>query len=577
MSTWVALEPLSASVEAGQQTDVRLRIRNTGDVVEEYHVDVVGDSATWCSIEPSSVRLYPGTTGSVSLKFQPPRSPDATAGPHPYGVRVRPIETPDAVTVHEGNITVAPFTDIRAELMPVTVRGWRHAKPRLVVDNYGNVPLTASVIAESSDRSIDADTRIPAFQVLPGHAHFSTLRLRPTRTLWLGRRRSHPYTATVQPSGAAAVPVNGTYMQSSLMPTWVSRLAMMFVLLAAVFIALWFLAHPGVSSSATSQTGLSPAADVHPVSDGGGGAGPGSGTGGNSGGNSGGSGFGGSSPGGSSGSGGSSSGSGSSGSSTPHAPGLKPGGLWKLASQKGITAVDTVGRNPGKGAHVTWCRTTRCATFNGTSTAFVTKHPAVNTGTGKSFTVSAAVYLATTRDGTVTAVSQSSRTDSGFALQYYGKDKRWSFTRLVHDTRTEKRSDRAISSREAASGRWAYLTGVYDAADHQLRLYVNGKLQHTASDRTPFAAKDGLVIGRSEYGGKAVDWFPGAIRDVETFGDALSSTQVLDLAKSEADLHAKHPDVHLSKRHKSSSKLAHKHTRKHKTRVSEPVHTHLHK
>jgi uncharacterized protein (DUF58 family) len=73
VTTWVALEPLSVDVEAGGEAEVTLRVRNTSDVVEEYHVDVVGDPGQWCTAEPSVLRLYPGTTGEVRLTFAPPR------------------------------------------------------------------------------------------------------------------------------------------------------------------------------------------------------------------------------------------------------------------------------------------------------------------------------------------------------------------------------------------------------------------------------------------------------------------------------------------------------------------------
>lgn len=102
---------------------MRLRLRNTGDVVDEYRFEPVGDIAPWTTVEPQPLRLYPGTTGTVELMFAPPRTPDATAGPNPYAVRITPTEHPEATTVPEGNLTITPFTEVRAELVPPTVKG----------------------------------------------------------------------------------------------------------------------------------------------------------------------------------------------------------------------------------------------------------------------------------------------------------------------------------------------------------------------------------------------------------------------------------------------------------------------
>ena len=80
VSLWTSLEPASATVDPGSSTTVRLRLRNTGDVVDEYRFEPVGDIAPWTTVEPHTLRLFPGTTGTVELRFSPPRTPDATAG-----------------------------------------------------------------------------------------------------------------------------------------------------------------------------------------------------------------------------------------------------------------------------------------------------------------------------------------------------------------------------------------------------------------------------------------------------------------------------------------------------------------
>ncbi|MFF2511419.1 hydrogenase expression protein, partial [Streptomyces sp. NPDC058086] len=79
MSLWTSLEPASSTVDPGGSVRVRLRLRNTGDVVDEYRFEPVGDVAPWAVVEPQTLRLYPGTTGTVELTFSPPRTPDAVA------------------------------------------------------------------------------------------------------------------------------------------------------------------------------------------------------------------------------------------------------------------------------------------------------------------------------------------------------------------------------------------------------------------------------------------------------------------------------------------------------------------
>ena len=82
---------------------------------------------------------------------------------------------------------------------------------------------------------------------------------------------------------------------------------------------------------------------------------------------------------------------------------------------------------------------------------------------------------------------------------------------------------RALSAQPPALGNWTLLAGVYNASDHQLQLYVNGVLQGTATDTTPFAADDAegkFVIGRALFNGQWTDWFDGRIADVMAFNQA---------------------------------------------------------
>jgi hypothetical protein len=515
VTTWTSLEPQSVTADAGGSAGALLRIRNTGDVVEEYHVDVVGEPAGWCTVEPSTLRLYPGTTEQVRLTFAPPRGPDPAAGPHPYGVRISPRQAPDAVTVTEGNVSVAPFTDVRAELLPVVVRGWRKAKPQLVVDNYGNTKLTASIQAAVQDQSIDFETRTPSFQVEPGRAHFAAFTGRPNRTLWFGRKVNHPFTATVTPSGSEMARVPGTYVQTALLPSWMSRLLVLLLALLIAFIALWLLARPSVTSEATAQITSSPAAVTQPTTPA-------------------------ASP---------------SHSATPSAPASQPAiaaptqpapkapaaagvslpapiSWWPLNDGKSTaaaTAHDTEGHNPATGTgDVQWCSPSGgCAYFDDSNSDFATSGTVLKTGPNGSFTVAAWVYLQSipANGGFATAVSQSGNTDSSFYLQYDGADGCWAFARPESDSNpiTAVRAKGCTNNYQQT---WVYLTGTFNASNNQMTMYVNGKQTGTATDPTPYVSTGPLIMGRALSGGNPMDWWYGCMHDVKVYGSALSSQQV---------------------------------------------------
>ncbi|MDF9817098.1 hypothetical protein [Streptomyces sp. SPB162] len=241
MTTWTSLEPASTTVDPGSSTTVRLRLRNTSDIVDEYRFEAVGDIAPYVSVEPASIRLFPGTTGTVELTVAPPRTPDATAGPHPYGVRILPTEHPGAATVAEGNITITTFMEVRAELVPQTVKGRFRGRPKLAVDNLGNTVLTAS-IGGGDKNSDDLSYEIvpSSVQIEPGRAAFVNATLKPRQITWVGQKQQRPYELSVRRSGFEPLVVNGTYVQRTLLPVWMMTTLSLLLALTVTGLILWF-------------------------------------------------------------------------------------------------------------------------------------------------------------------------------------------------------------------------------------------------------------------------------------------------------------------------------------------------
>lgn len=195
------------------------------------------------------------------------------------------------------------------------------------------------------------------------------------------------------------------------------------------------------------------------------------------------------------------------------------------------TAADVTGKHNGTAYNVSWDG--GAGIFTGGSDSFVsTAGPVLNTGPGKSFTVSASVFLVqipTAPHYADTAVSQDAGTDSGFYLQYFQPGNCWAFSRVATDTTNPSTSYRATSSSTPQLNTWTHLVGVFNGATGKMSLYVDGKLEGTTSDPTPFASTGSLAIGRAFYDGGDTDGFDGLITQVQVYDVALSASQVAAL------------------------------------------------
>ncbi|WP_019818752.1 LamG-like jellyroll fold domain-containing protein [Saccharomonospora saliphila] len=144
--------------------------------------------------------------------------------------------------------------------------------------------------------------------------------------------------------------------------------------------------------------------------------------------------------------------------------------------------------------------------------------------TAGSYSVSAWVKLDETTGAFQTVVSQDTGHNSAFFLQYSGVDRRWamSFVGL-----------RALSPAEPEPGRWYHLTGVRDAAEGTMSLFVDGEKVDTVNACSAGESDGTTVIGRAQYGGAEVDHLRGDVDDVRIFDRALSDDEVAALASRE--------------------------------------------
>ncbi|MFC9692236.1 LamG domain-containing protein [Kribbella sp. NPDC056951] len=149
--------------------------------------------------------------------------------------------------------------------------------------------------------------------------------------------------------------------------------------------------------------------------------------------------------------------------------------------------------------------------------------------TSKSFTVSAWVKL--DQAGTVfrTAVSQNAGRISGFFLQYNPNSKKWNFMMPASDADAAPRHV-AESMGLAVPGRWTHLTGVFDDAGKQVKLYVDGVEGTTASHPNPWHATGTTQLGRAQYQAVGVDNWLGSLDDVQVYNRVLAAGEIDDLA-----------------------------------------------
>jgi hypothetical protein len=242
MGAIAALEPAALQVQPGDEVTATLRVRNAGSVVDEFTFEVVGTPADWITVSPEVLRLLPGSEEEATVTLRPPRSADVGSGAIPFGIKVNPKEDPAGSVVEEGTVTVAPFAEVTAELLPRTSQGRRRARHELAIDNRGNDQLNADITAFDDDQLLEFEVRDPGIVVEPGQARFTQVDVRPHKRFWRGPEKTLPFHVVVQSmDGIPPVTVDGTMVQRPVLPKWFWKALLALLALLLLLLLLWYL------------------------------------------------------------------------------------------------------------------------------------------------------------------------------------------------------------------------------------------------------------------------------------------------------------------------------------------------
>ncbi|GAA5024711.1 hypothetical protein [Actinopolymorpha pittospori] len=297
MATSAYLDMTALQLTPGGSVQCRVAVTNHGSVVESYNLRVTGDLATFASVEPPTLSLYPDAEGSATLTFDLPVDAPVEAGDIPFAVVVEPHEHPGDVAVPEGTVTVQARDALTGELTPRTSHGRRRARHSLAVDNRGNRAVTLEFAGKDPDALLGFRFRPERLRIAPGTAAFVTVDVRAVDRIWRGTPATRTFTVhaldvaaareqgdrvapalaatgpasatvTAAPAPGPAQPgvgrtprratprepvvsVDGTMLQDVTLPSWLGRAVLATVAGAVALVALWFLAiRPAIQSTA---------------------------------------------------------------------------------------------------------------------------------------------------------------------------------------------------------------------------------------------------------------------------------------------------------------------------------------
>ncbi|MEQ8439293.1 MAG: hypothetical protein RIB65_17515 [Ilumatobacter fluminis] len=251
MGASAAFDRPTLPVEPGASAEVRLRVRNTGDVVDSFTFESVGIAPNWVTFEPVEIRLFPETEEFVTVRVSPPRASDTPLGELTFAVRVISAEDPDGSVAEELTLVIGDFGQRFGELHPKTSTGRTKGVHELAVDNFGNTEITPSFEGIQPDGLLTVEIKPPSVEVAPGTAALATVTVRPRKRFWRGQPKSIPFQVVVQEGEDEPQLIDANFLQQPMVPKWFWKALLALLALLILLFLLWkLLLEPSVESTA---------------------------------------------------------------------------------------------------------------------------------------------------------------------------------------------------------------------------------------------------------------------------------------------------------------------------------------
>jgi uncharacterized membrane protein len=240
----VSLSATELQLQAGGMPEVvTVQLRNLGEIVDKFLVQVEGIDDAWYSRSASSIALMPQTTDQVQISFQPPKQRGVRARTYPFAVTVSSQSKPEEATIITGQIAVLPLVEYKLKVAPYRVSSRRKANFRVNLANTGM--SEAKIHLEATD--LDEGLRFKFKEEEPVVAAWKTIEVpmvaRPKRASTVGERKRYDIVITATTEDGNTQTVNCEFNHRPLMASWrpIWRLIRVIIFLGIIGVAIYYI------------------------------------------------------------------------------------------------------------------------------------------------------------------------------------------------------------------------------------------------------------------------------------------------------------------------------------------------
>jgi serine/threonine protein kinase len=249
----VVVSPTNVDVDAGGRVDLQVELLNQGMTVDHFQVGVQGLSPSWVTVPQESLRLMPGTRGSLPVSIHPPQDSSAGSGQHRYRLAVTSMTNAQETATVTGTINIRPFERFTADIRPkaLKVKGIS----RVLIRNDSNFDATYRVGGQDPGEAIRFDASQKQIKIPAGNSSTVDLTIESKNRPFMGRSQTLPFTVNVTTSSNLHQSIPGQLEVRPVLPRWLPALlgALLAILCLATAGVYYFTNQGNVNATATVE------------------------------------------------------------------------------------------------------------------------------------------------------------------------------------------------------------------------------------------------------------------------------------------------------------------------------------
>ncbi len=183
MSLRASITPDRTMAYAGIPVFATVTVANTADLVDAFEIRVLGVDRSWVQCSPERLQLFPQTTGEIELTIDLPD--DFPAGLRTLTIQIRSELKPDRPTLLTLSLEVDSRPRVNVQVHPVMISAGSRATFAVTVQNQGNNPVVARLVADDPESVVTGIFDRPEIDIPPGEQRNTPFRVSAKRP-WAG-------------------------------------------------------------------------------------------------------------------------------------------------------------------------------------------------------------------------------------------------------------------------------------------------------------------------------------------------------------------------------------------------------